>query len=81
MGINHVTRVLFFSPFVVHVSIYPSEMVQWLLVAFGCCRWGCLIGCLPGLKHLPGHEATGIVVRTNPRSHMGLFSVGTSFKL
>ncbi len=64
VGINHVMTCVVFLPFVVHVGIYPSEMVQWVaLVAFGMLQMG-----LPywlfakSVKHLPGHEATGIVI-------------------
>ena len=64
VGINHVMTCVVFLPFVLHVGIYPSEMVQWIaLVAFGMLQMG-----LPywlfakSVKHLPGHEATGIVI-------------------
>ena len=64
VGINHVITCVVFLPFVLHVGIYPSEVIQWVaLVAFGMLQMG-----LPywlfakSVKHIPGHEATGIVI-------------------
>ena len=64
VGINHVITCVVFLPFVVMEGTYPTQMIQWgALIAFGMLQMGVPYWLFArSVKHIPGHEATGIVI-------------------
>ena len=64
IAINHIVTSLVFLPKVISEGIYPDSVGGWIAIAcFGMFQMGipyCLFAI--GLKHIPGHEATGILL-------------------